>query len=89
VRLAENRLLLLPSDLTGYLACPHLATLSLAVARGELTRPHRHNPHADLIGRKGDEHEARYLAALRDAGKARGSASKAVTRRKARPNRVI
>jgi predicted RecB family nuclease len=70
VRLAENRLLLSPSDLTGYLACPHLTTLSLAVARGELTRPHRRNPHADLIARKGDEHEARYLAALRDLGKA-------------------
>jgi hypothetical protein len=69
VRLAENRLLLSPSDLTGYLACPHLTTLSLAVARGELTRPHRRNPHADLIARKGDEHEARYLASLHAARK--------------------
>jgi predicted RecB family nuclease len=69
VQLKDGLFLLSPSDLVGYLACPHLTTLSLAVVRGELERPHRHNPHADLIARKGDEHEGRYLAALRDAGR--------------------
>jgi len=53
-----------PSDLTAFVACPHLTTLELAVARGELERPFRHNPHAELIRRKGDEHEAAYLAGL-------------------------
>jgi predicted RecB family nuclease len=69
VQLTGSRLFLSPSDLTGYLACPHLTALSLAVARRDIPRPYRHNPHADLIARKGEEHEARYLAALRDAGK--------------------
>ena len=58
-----------PTDLNGFLACPHLTTLQVAVARGELARPHRENPHADLIRRKGDEHEARYLADLEAQGR--------------------
>ena len=33
-----------PSDLTAFLACPHLTTLELAVARGELERPFRRQP---------------------------------------------
>jgi predicted RecB family nuclease len=55
-----------PSDLNSFLACPHLTTLQVAVARGELAKPFRHNPHAELIRRKGDEHEAAYLASLGD-----------------------
>jgi predicted RecB family nuclease len=69
VQFKDGRFFFSPSDLAGYLACPHLTTLSLAVASGELKRPHRHNPHADLIKRKGDEHEARYLAGLHDTGR--------------------
>jgi len=53
-----------PSDLTAFLACPHLTTLQVAVALDELPEPSRHNPHADLIRRKGEEHEAAYLATL-------------------------
>ena len=51
-----------------HLACPHLTTLSLRVVRGELERPHLDSPHRDLIFRKGNEHEAAYLARLRDRG---------------------
>ncbi|MDQ3865793.1 MAG: TM0106 family RecB-like putative nuclease, partial [Actinomycetota bacterium] len=58
-----------PSDLNSFLACPHLTTLELAVARGELRRPRRVNLHADLIRRKGKEHEARYLEQLRAEGR--------------------
>ena len=53
-----------PSDLNAFLACPHLTSLELAVARGGLERPFRPNPYGDLIRRKGDEHEAAYLASL-------------------------
>jgi predicted RecB family nuclease len=53
-----------PSDLNAFLACPHLTSLELAVARGVLERPFRPNPYAELIRRKGDEHEAAYLASL-------------------------
>ena len=53
-----------PSDLTAFLACEHLTTLALQVARGELAKPFRVNRHADLVRRKGDEHEGAYLASL-------------------------
>src|SRR4051794_33385188 len=57
-----------PSDLNAFLACAHLTSLQLAVVRGELPKPYRHNPHADLIRAKGDEHEAAYLTQLRADG---------------------
>src|SRR6266511_4321112 len=58
-----------PSDLNSFLECEHLVALELHVARGELERPHVDNPQAQLIRRKGDEHEAAYLNALRAGGK--------------------
>jgi predicted RecB family nuclease len=64
MRRHDGSLAFSPTDLTAFLACPHLTSLDLAVARGELERPFRPNPYADLIRRKGDEHEAAYLASL-------------------------
>jgi predicted RecB family nuclease len=58
-----------PSDLNAFLACPHLSTLEVSVAQSELEKPYRVNLHAELIQRKGDEHERRYLDGLRDEGK--------------------
>lgn len=58
-----------PSDPNAFLACPHLTTLELAVARGKLEKPYRANLYPDLIRRKGDEHERRYLESLRTQGK--------------------
>ena len=69
MRLKDDRLVFSPTDLNAFLACEHLTTLEVAVARGELQRPFRHNPHADLIRRKGDEHEAAYLAQLLAEGR--------------------
>jgi predicted RecB family nuclease len=61
-------MLLSPSDVTAYLACPHLTTLELAVARGELIEP-APGEQAELVFRKGREHEAAYLDRLRAEGK--------------------
>src|SRR6187200_1052692 len=58
-----------PSDLNTLLECDHLVALELLVARRELARPHLDNPQAELIRRKGDEHEAAYLASLRTPGR--------------------
>ena len=71
MRIADDGALLLsPSDLAAHLACAHLTQLSAAVLRGELPKPPpRENAHADLIARKGDEHEAAYLARLEAEGK--------------------
>ena len=61
MRFHDDRLHLSPSDVTAFLACEHLTTLSLAHARGELERPEVENEQAELIFRKGLEHERAYL----------------------------
>lgn len=58
-----------PSDLHDFLECEHLAALGLALSRRELARPVADDPQAELIRRKGDEHERAYLAQLRANGK--------------------
>ena len=65
----SEHLRLSPSDVTAFLACEHLTTLSLAHARGELDRPEVENEQAELIFRKGLEHERAYLEHLRADGK--------------------
>ena len=66
---SDGTLQLSPSDLSAHLACPHLTTLSLHVACGELAQPHLDSPHRDLIFRKGNEHERAYLARLEARGR--------------------
>ena len=65
----DNQILLSPSDVSAYLACEHLTTLSLAVAREEILEPARTSEQAELLFRKGLEHEQAYLARLRAEGK--------------------
>src|SRR5262245_53602395 len=67
MQLWNAELVFSPSDLAAFTACPHLTTLQAAVARDELAVPYRANAHADLIRRKGEEHEDAYLASLVDA----------------------
>jgi predicted RecB family nuclease len=71
MRLAsDGTLLLSPSDLAAHLACAHLTQLAAQVERGEIPKPPpRESPHADLIARKGDEHEAAFLDLLRAEGR--------------------
>jgi uncharacterized protein len=68
MQLNNDRLSLSPSDVTAFLACEHLTTLSLAHARGEIGRPEVENEQAELIFRKGLEHERAYLESLRADG---------------------
>ncbi|TMQ19520.1 MAG: TM0106 family RecB-like putative nuclease [Candidatus Rokuibacteriota bacterium] len=65
----DGRLILSPSDLNDHVECAHLTTLALEVARGARPRPHVPEDHVDLLRRKGEEHEAAHLAALRAQGK--------------------
>jgi predicted RecB family nuclease len=69
VQLRDGQLQLSPSDVTGYLGCEHLTTLVVRVALGELDRPDVENEQAELVFRKGREHEEAYLARLRAEGK--------------------
>jgi uncharacterized protein len=69
VQFSQGGVILSPSDLTAYLACPHLTTLSLEVALKERNSPHTREALAELIAQKGDLHEARYLEFLRTQGR--------------------
>jgi predicted RecB family nuclease len=64
----RGRLTFSPSDLTAFLACSHLSSLETAVAHGKLVGPDADDAHAELIRRKGDEHERAYLVELRARG---------------------
>jgi predicted RecB family nuclease len=65
MRLADDGTLRLsPTDLANHLACAHLTQLELRVQRGELVRPVVVDPYGQIIMRKGNEHEAAYLARL-------------------------
>jgi predicted RecB family nuclease len=68
MHVSPNALLLSPTDITHYLACPHLTTLELQAARGGLERPER-TEDADLLTKKGEAHEAAYLERLRSEGR--------------------
>ena len=64
-----GHLTLSPSDLNDYVECAHLTTLALEVARGERARPHVADEHAELLRRKGEEHERAHLERLRAEGR--------------------
>src|SRR6266550_7874135 len=63
----DGRLIVSPSDLTGFLECEHLTQQELAAARGEIERPERKDPELEVLTRRGLEHEARHLASLRSS----------------------
>jgi predicted RecB family nuclease len=69
MRLADDGTLRLsPTDLANHLACAHLTQLELRVQRGEFARPVVDDPYGQIIMRKGNEHEAAYLARLEASG---------------------
>jgi predicted RecB family nuclease len=69
MQLLDEQLILSATDLNNFLACPHLTTLDLARAHGELeARPER-GADAELLARKGDEFERRYLDSLKAEGR--------------------
>ena len=64
----DGRLIVSPSDLTGFLECEHLTQQELAAARGEIARPERDDPMLDMLSRRGLEHEGKHLAGFRAKG---------------------
>jgi predicted RecB family nuclease len=69
MRLTDDQVTLTPSDLSGFLACEHLATLDLTAVHGKLERPVVDDDQRELIQRKGEEHERGYLDQLRAEGR--------------------
>jgi uncharacterized protein len=62
----DGRFIYAASDLNNFLECGYLTELDRLVALGETPPPQHEDPQAELIARKGDEHEQRYLAQLRE-----------------------
>jgi predicted RecB family nuclease len=69
MQLIDGKPVFSATDLVGYLACEHLTALERAAMAGLVTRPNRPDPELDIIRRRGLQHEARYLAELRAAGR--------------------
>ena len=57
------------TDLVGFLACGHRFELERAALAGLVTKPIRSDPTIELVQARGYEHEKRYLADLRTAGR--------------------
>ncbi|HZT11280.1 MAG TPA: TM0106 family RecB-like putative nuclease, partial [Candidatus Baltobacteraceae bacterium] len=64
----DGRFVYAASDLTNYLECVYLTHLDREVAQGLRAAPERDDPSTELLARKGDEHERRYLQALTQSG---------------------
>jgi uncharacterized protein len=70
VQLHGDTIVVSASDLVGYLACDHLATLELGRAQGLWDRPpRREDPELALLQERGVEHEMAYLERLRADGR--------------------
>jgi uncharacterized protein len=56
------------TDLVGFLACEHLTTLDRAQLKGLLSADDRVDEELEVLRERGEEHERRYLAYLREQG---------------------
>jgi predicted RecB family nuclease len=68
MRIEKIQLEISASDLAKHLACRHLTSLDLRAARGEIDRPHWHDPALAVLQERGFRHEAAYLSHLKDLG---------------------
>ncbi|HYV86737.1 MAG TPA: TM0106 family RecB-like putative nuclease [Patescibacteria group bacterium] len=57
------------TDLANHVACRHLTTLDLSMARGERRPPDYFDPDAAILRQRGDEHEAAFLKHLEEQGR--------------------
>jgi predicted RecB family nuclease len=69
MRIVNGQLTLSASDLANHLACPHLTSLNLAVARGSMASPTWRDPLLEVLRERGYQHEAAYLDHLRSEGR--------------------
>ena len=60
--------LLSATDLSGFVACPHLTTLNQRAALGGPESPQFDDPSTDVVRQRGLEHEAELLNEFREEG---------------------
>jgi uncharacterized protein len=68
MRVTDSHISFSPTDLGDFLACRHKTTLELDGAQGKRVRPTYTDPLADVLRKRGQEHEARYVDRLRADG---------------------
>lgn len=68
MKLAAGQIRLAATDLGNHLACRHLTTLDLEVARGKRTEPDWAAPDLAVIRERGERHEREFLAHLSTKG---------------------
>ena len=68
MQLIDGRPVYAATDLVGFLACDHRLALERAALAGLVEKPIRNDPSIDLIAKRGDEHERRYLEELHERG---------------------
>ncbi|HEX8878843.1 MAG TPA: TM0106 family RecB-like putative nuclease, partial [Candidatus Acidoferrum sp.] len=68
MKLAAGQIRLAATDLGNHLACRHLTTLDLEVARGKRTEPAWAAPDLAVIRERGERHEREFLAHLSSEG---------------------
>ena len=68
MKFVDSALRLSPSDLSNHLVCPHLTTLDLAVAQGQLRPPAAQSQLLDALRARGLEHERVFVESLRQRG---------------------
>mgnify|MGYP001070471852 CR=1 FL=1 len=66
---AASEIILSPTDLMRFQDCEHSIALDLAFLRGESINPAEESEDAQLLQKKGHEHEAAYLDSLMAAGR--------------------
>jgi uncharacterized protein len=69
VQLIDGQPVYAATDLVGFLACSHRLALERAALAGLVAKPIRDDPTIDLIAKRGEAHERRYLEELRAAGR--------------------
>ena len=70
MQLIDGTIIVSATDLVGYLACDHLASLELGRMQGRWEKPHhREDPELMLLQERGDLHEKAYLERHRAAGR--------------------
>jgi uncharacterized protein len=65
---STNNVRLSATDLANHLACRHLTSLDLSLAKGEIAGPSWENPHLKVLRQRGFEHERAYVESLRSRG---------------------
>ncbi|TGV61073.1 TM0106 family RecB-like putative nuclease [bacterium M00.F.Ca.ET.141.01.1.1] len=69
MKLEDGKILLSASDLMRFMGCQHATAMDLRYAKGEALVPAEDSEDAQLLQKYGDQHEAAYLAKLRNDGR--------------------